>query len=238
MLCPGANTPIVMDLFCRLLFSCFAIEIRFDGSDTTIRVLPHRHCVNILDSIIQAIPSLDNADEGFYIGGAAVPNQRQYTFVGIQFILDGLLLCYAWGSDAIVAHCGFGGAAFAGRTSAITLLRKQKGKRKTLLYVMGVYEGRGETIRWKNEKRERRGRWKGHENVSEEQSRKIPLICACDKVDRQLLSGHRDDGVGGDSCEMKRPKSLCVGCCPSGVGVTVKGHWAVQCIQLNPGWMS
>jgi len=85
---------------------CFAIGDGSGGSNTTMMVLLRRHGLNIQDSVVQAVPFLDDFDQSFCVCGATISYQIQDTLVGIQFILDGLLLCYAGSSDAVVAHCG------------------------------------------------------------------------------------------------------------------------------------
>jgi hypothetical protein len=51
--------------------------------------------------------------------------------------------------------------------------------------------------------------------VSRGKRKNVPLTCACDRVDKQLLSVRQAGGVGENLCLMKRPKSPCVLCCPA-----------------------
>jgi hypothetical protein len=86
-----AGSPFVMGLvlqekwFCALLSLsfCLAIQACFFSSSSTSVVLICRHCLNVLNSITQAVPSLDDLDQGFCICRAAFPYQRQDTFVSI-----------------------------------------------------------------------------------------------------------------------------------------------------------
>jgi hypothetical protein len=117
-------------LFCRensvctsrsLLFR-YSIQACIQSSNIFSLVLPRRHCLDILDSVAQAVSFLDDLDQCFCICRTAFPYQSQDTFVGVQFILDGLLLCDTRSGDAIVAHGSFCCAAFAGWSTAIALL--------------------------------------------------------------------------------------------------------------------
>jgi hypothetical protein len=131
--CSAYNSPkayLSCGLFCRgnsfctsrsLLFR-YSIQACIRSSNIFSLVLPRRHCLNILNSVAQAVSFLDDLDQCFCVCRSAVPNQSQNTFVGVQFILDGLLLCDTWSGDAIVAHGSFCGAAFAGGSTAIALL--------------------------------------------------------------------------------------------------------------------
>jgi hypothetical protein len=125
-------------------------------------VRPRRHGLNILNSVIQAIPFLDDFDQNICICRVALPYQCQDTLVGIQFVLDGLLLCYARGDNTVTARRSFCDAAFAFRPNTITLLR-ERGQHEATRY--RVLATRGESNRRAEERRqsEKRARRRSRE---------------------------------------------------------------------------